>query len=135
VTAQPDAELVAGLYGEEPAEDGAEARTAEPAVVIPQVPVRGRARVVQATIVADEQVEPDAEPESPRPAGAARGQARVVSITDARPAAGVARPNPPVVPGQRTPEPDEPAADEAAADEAAADEPPAADEPHPDQKQ
>jgi capsular exopolysaccharide synthesis family protein len=111
VTTQPDAELVAGLYGDDPAEDAPGAEAAETATFIPRAPVRGRARVVQATIVSDEEIEPDADPESPRPRPAARGQARVVSITDAKPAADSARPEPPNLPAQRTPRKDQPAPD------------------------
>ena len=94
----PDTELVAGLYGDDDdagAEDARPDTAVEPAEpVVARAPVRGRARVVQATIVSED--EDDDEAAAPDSGGAARGQARVVVITDAREPANlpVQRPDP-----------------------------------------
>jgi Mrp family chromosome partitioning ATPase len=94
----PDTELVAGLYGDDDdagAEDAGPDTAVEPAEpVVARAPVRGRARVVQATIVSED--EDDDEAAAPDSGGAARGQARVVVITDAREPANlpVQRPDP-----------------------------------------
>ena len=94
VTGQPDAELVAGLYGDEPADDTGPAGEADETVV-PRAPVRGRARVVQATIVTEDENEDDDDDDPPATGGAARGQARVVVITDAQEPANLPAPRKP----------------------------------------
>jgi capsular exopolysaccharide synthesis family protein len=95
LAAGPDAELVAGLYGDDGSEDPGPGTEADESAVA-QAPVRGRARVVQATIVTEDEDEDEGEEARPATGGAARGQARVVVITDAQ--------EPANLPAQRTPE-------------------------------
>jgi capsular exopolysaccharide synthesis family protein len=86
-------------------EDGGDAR--EPGTVAAGEPARGRARVINGSISADQDDdgdgEGDADPSSgPRPP--ARGQARVVVITDAHLPTDGDRPATPSVPAQREPD-------------------------------
>ncbi|HEU4348910.1 MAG TPA: polysaccharide biosynthesis tyrosine autokinase [Actinoplanes sp.] len=106
MTAPQDAELVPGLYGgpataaEEP-DDAEQGPIDGPATVAP--PVRGRARVVRATVVTDPEEEDDQQSPATR---AARGQARVVVIPGATPQIGDSPAEPPNLPAQRTPDED-----------------------------
>jgi capsular exopolysaccharide synthesis family protein len=98
LAAGPDAELVAGLYGDDGTEDPGPGTEAEESAVA-RAPVRGRARVFQSTIVTEDEDEDDGEDARPATGGAARGQARVVVITDAQ--------EPANLPAQRFPDPEE----------------------------
>lgn len=98
---------IAGLpRGSEPssgvpaAQDGADARGR--AAVPTGLPARGRARVINGTITTDQENDADGDSELHRPA--ARGQARVVIITDAHPPADGAA----SVPVQRSPDEEQP---------------------------
>jgi capsular exopolysaccharide synthesis family protein len=85
LTAHHDSALMPGFYAED-GDGSADADAARPAAADETVmvqPVRGRARVVRATFVN----EPDDDEDDRPVSGAARGQARVVVITDAKPAA------------------------------------------------
>ncbi len=84
---QSEDELISGLFGDDDGGAGDEAHIADPdgdeaGVVarVPSTPVRGRARVVTATLVTDDEQAGDPAGDG----GAARGQARVVVITDAQ---------------------------------------------------
>ena len=103
VTTPPGVELAATRYDRRDATPqaraGAENGPADATLVIPGTPVRGRARVVQAAIAGDPEVDDDLEPPE---TGPARGQARVVVITDAKPPAGESAAESPNLPAQRT---------------------------------
>jgi hypothetical protein len=103
--------LVSGLFGDDqPAgqeSDGGDPSPDETALIpTARTPAQGRARVVQSTVVTD----PADDDERPGGGYSARGQARVVVITDAKPAAddpGAGHPAGPGLPAPRHPEPDE----------------------------
>jgi hypothetical protein len=75
---------VSGLFGDTPG--GHDGPSPDETALIPTArpPAQGRARVVQSTFVSDTDDDSDDEDRDSR--FAARGQARVVVITDARPA-------------------------------------------------
>ena len=114
ISPQSDPELVYGLFGENEnpddhgSDDGAGPADDGDATVIARAHVgaRGRARVVNATFVdSSDQVDSGDEDDEPRhdETVSARGQARVVVITDAQPAPDDKRAEPANLPVQRTP--------------------------------
>jgi capsular exopolysaccharide synthesis family protein len=100
-----DPELVAGLFGDREATPGTTATTgAEPddatvwgqARDVDVAPARGRARVVNGTITAGQDDVDEQDPATERAGGGttpARGQAHIVSITDAQPPANTDKPS------------------------------------------
>jgi capsular exopolysaccharide synthesis family protein len=80
--------LMSGLFGDTPANQDGPSPDETALIPTTRPPAQGRARVVQSTFVSDTDNDDNDGDEAGDSRFAARGQARVVVITDARPAAG-----------------------------------------------